>query len=378
MSNLIKDIPLSLSESYVNSWGIEEGVREFIQNALDCDNHEVWNDEDGLHINSYDGTIDHKHLLLGSGAKTLDGTSIGGHNEGFKLAFLVMARENVDITFTNGKEKWIPYFKFNEDFGENCLHIRIESCDWSVEDRVMITINGLAPEDETNFLETKPLDNIINNTLVLQDQSYNKHETSYGEILLSEQHKGKIFCGGLFVQELKGFQEGFNFKPSQLTLDRDRRMLQAFDIMWITKEAWAEVSKDAEGDVAEYIVEGITNKSKSMKFLDSTHCDVSEEIKDKVLEVYKDKYNGKLLASSYEQKESLIIAGNDNADYIDNDAFLHVLNQTEEYQTIKLGTKREKPMEWLDSWKDQFYNELSDEALYAYEDMCVKLQKVLK
>lgn len=379
MSGVIKNIPLTLAESYVSSWGLEEGVRELIQNGLDCKEHDIYVEDGNLNIKTYDGELSHKYLLLGSGAKSLDGKTLGGHNEGLCLALLVLARSpNVTLEFYNGKEKWTPYLEYNEDFEENCLHLRIEDYTDGEEGSVQIVIKGLDYEDESNFLDKKTLEAIIENTLVLQDQGYSKHETNYGEILLDDAHKGKVFCGGLFVQEVKGFQEGFNFKPDRLKLDRDRRMVQHFDLLWITKEMWAEVTVDASDEVADYVVQGISNKSQSMKYLDSAHPRVSENIKSKVLKVYKDKYDGKILATSYDHKEELHLYGNDNADYIDNAPFLQILEQTEEYKEIKLGIKVEKPINYLDEWKDKYYDTLSDEALYDYEDMCVKLQKFLK
>jgi len=378
MSRVIKNLPLTLAESYVSSWGLEEGVRELIQNGLDCINNEIYVEDGVLHINTYDGELSHKYLLLGVGSKTEDSKTRGMHCEGLCLVLLVLARSEVQLEFYNGKEKWTHYLEYNKGFEENCLHLRIEEYPEGISDSVKITIKGLDYEDENNFLDDKPLDSIIENTLILQDQGYSKHDTSYGEILLDDKHKGKVFCGGLFVQHVKGFQEGFNFKPNQLKLDRDRRMVQHLDLVWTCKDAWAEVTETAEDEVADYIVQGISNKSASMNYLDSARPDVSETIKNKVLEVYKEKYNGKILADSYEHKEFLQRAGNENADYIDNAPFLQILEQTDEYKEIRLGVKVEKPINYLDEWKEKHYDTLSDEALYDYEDMCIKLQKFLK
>lgn len=48
-----KVIPLSLSRSYVSDWSIENAVRELIQNAVDCDEYEMFTSGDEIHIYSY-------------------------------------------------------------------------------------------------------------------------------------------------------------------------------------------------------------------------------------------------------------------------------------------------------------------------------------
>ena len=389
-----KIIPLSLAKSYVSDWGVEQAVRELMQNSLDlggsvtvetCHSQRGSDVKEGksLFIESYEGSIPHKHLLLGSGTKTNDKSSIGGFSEGLKLALLIMAREDIHIEFYNGCELWRPFFMFNEHFQEDCLHIEISNRFELNRDTVRIVIHGLDEDsqiidEDYGIGEPSTLSQIIDNTLVLQDQDYSKHDTTYGEILLEPQHKRKIFCGGLYVGECKEFEEGFNFKPEYLKLDRDRRMLDTFDLKWISKEMWGELSEDPTDEVAKYIAEGLSCGNSSMQFLHHADEKVSDKVKDKVLALYNENYSGKILTSTYEEKQELSKAGNQNIEFVNKESFVKILKQTQGYKEIVLNTKMENPLEWLDDFKEQWYDSMSTDMLYAYEDMCVRLQKVLK
>ena len=389
-----KIIPLSLAKSYVSDWGVEQAVRELIQNCLDlngsvtvekCHSQRGSEIKEGnsLFIESYDGAIPHKHLLLGSGTKTNDKNSIGGFSEGLKLALLIMAREDIHIEFYNGRELWRPFFMFNDHFQEDCLHIEVSNRFELDKDVVRIVIHGLDEDLEVidehyGTGEPSTLSKIIDNTLVLQDQGYSKHETTYGNILLEPHHKKKIFCGGLYVGECKEFEEGFDFKPTYLKLDRDRRMIDSFNLKWMSKEMWGELSENPSDDTANYIAEGLSNGNSSMQFLHHADEKVSDKVKEKVLDLYNENYSGKILTSTYGEKQELSKAGNQNIEFVARESFVKILKQTQGYKEIVLNTKMENPLEWLEDFKDKWYDSMDTDMLHDYEDMCERLQKVLK
>ena len=89
----MKKYELSLSRNYVSSWGIEEAIRELLQNAKDS------NGEDVIDIDKSSGTITITNkntsipsstLLLGNTSKGDDLDKIGQFGEGYKLALLVL------------------------------------------------------------------------------------------------------------------------------------------------------------------------------------------------------------------------------------------------------------------------------------------------
>ena len=102
-------IELTIAPNYVPSWGIVEAIRELFQNALDQqeqypDNEMDWSydeDEQKITISNKTSTLTAQTLLLGATSKAGDVSTIGQFGEGYKIATLVLLRNNKKITFYN-------------------------------------------------------------------------------------------------------------------------------------------------------------------------------------------------------------------------------------------------------------------------------------
>ena len=76
-------VELSISENYVPNWGLQEGYREFLQNAIDAslDGKEFiqWYDSKKgiIRITTKEVGISQSTLLLGESSKQGDNTKIG-------------------------------------------------------------------------------------------------------------------------------------------------------------------------------------------------------------------------------------------------------------------------------------------------------------
>lgn len=96
----MKTIELSLSPKYVSGWGVEEAVREILQNAIDqkADGAEVSvsYDRETLSILTDGARLKTSTLLLGESGKD-DERYIGKYGEGYKLALLVLTRERKPV-----------------------------------------------------------------------------------------------------------------------------------------------------------------------------------------------------------------------------------------------------------------------------------------
>jgi hypothetical protein len=226
-------------------------------------------------------------------------------------------------------------------------------------------------------LNPEVYDQVVANTLTLQDQDYSKHTTTYGEILLDPEQKGKVYSGGLFVGVIRELAEGFNLKPEFVKLDRDRSFLDSFETKWITKEAWGEVAQEPTDTTAKYIAESLVKGGGSTQFLHHAEGKVSDKVLDEVFNQYEEKYSGKILVESHEEKSKLQATGNKLVDFIGNDGFLKILKQSPKYKEIVLNTKLEKPEDLLYNFKDKYYNEMSPEMLDDFEDLTEKLNKLI-
>ena len=359
----MEKIPISLSRNYVSDWGVEEAIRELIQNCLDQDDHEIYVSGSSLTINSYGASIPNEYLLLGNGGKSRDDDNRGGFNEGLKLALLIFAREEVDITFNNAGVVWTPVIEYSELYKTECLHI-IQEDTCVYKDSVEIEINGI---------HKSVIDNVISNTRCLQPQTNNVHVTSKGEILLDEDHKGKVYCGGLFVDYFKS-DYGFDFHPKYFDLDRDRKSLKPFDVQWQCKDLWGEVAAQDTEETAEEIVSGLQRGENSLEFTNYT-LPKNESLNKAAEKVYTEQYSGKLVTSSHEEFNELKSAGNE-VEFVKSEGLVNLIRKTSSYQVVFEGKLSKKtPSELLEDFKDKWYDEFSSEMLFDFEDMQSEIEK---
>ena len=216
---------LSLSRNYVSSWGIEEAIRELLQNAKDS------NGEDIIDIDKSSGTITITNkntsipsstLLLGNTSKKDDLDKIGQFGEGYKLALLVLLRENKEIFIKNGNKNWTPSFEYSDNF--ECEVLCITETAGNGDDLTF----------EISGFDSSELDELENEFLGLNGQAYNSIQTSYGEILTDSDYKGKVFVDGLPVYEDDNFDYGYNFRPCYVSLDRDRKSINIYELKRLT------------------------------------------------------------------------------------------------------------------------------------------------
>lgn len=213
----------SISPSYVPDWGIPEAVREIVQNTLD-ENGEIDYDNGTLTLTTHNGRIQHAMLALGNSGKRGDSTKIGRHGDGLKVALAVILREGKSISIDNGGLKWEPRVGRNSCLDCECVVIE-ESDTGSYSDTVTITIDDL--EDE--------IDNICESSLQMQEKVFGLDldtlDTCYGELILNEELKGKVYVNGLYIQSDDNLKYAFNFKPQYVQLDRDRKAINFYELL---------------------------------------------------------------------------------------------------------------------------------------------------
>lgn len=355
-----------LTRDYISSWGVAEAVREVVQNALDTESYDFETSGDEIVIKSYGGTIDVKNLLPGVGSKRNSTSSRGGFSEGLLLALLILERDGVDFTFINGDKKWTPVFDFNDDYECETLFILEEDSEEDF-DGVCITLN----------LDHKTSQKVIDNTLSLQED-YEKFETEEGTILLSEEHAGKIYVGGLFVDRFIS-DYGFDFKPEDFKLDRDRRSLAPFDIQWQVRNLIGLMEEDdLTEDLSDRIVGSIEKNDRSMYYLDETIICENSKLINSAEKVHKEKYDGKLVVSDYKEARDLEKAGNTNVEYVENTKLVSLIQKTESYKTLVTGKVEPTDKDltaMIEDFENNYGGEMSDEMFEAWEELRNKLNE---
>jgi hypothetical protein len=231
----MKSFTLPISPDYVSHWGLWEAIREIEQNAIDekirnpqCEISTTYNDG-LLQISTNTGHLSPDTLLLGSTNKKDNNKLIGKFGEGYKLALLVFTRLGLDVEILNGDKKWIPKIEYDEEFGAEVLKIYVTDQEIPTEG-VQFVILGISQEQWKEIQR-----NII---------PFN----GKNEILDGADYMWRIYVGGLFVTVDKTLKKGYSFTPSTLSLDRDRGMVNSFDLQWNTSELWSQRSETAEVD----------------------------------------------------------------------------------------------------------------------------------
>ena len=257
---------LSLSKNYVSHWGFKEAVRELFQNSLDQQKENPENlmfcmYEDGkLLIGNKDSVLETNTLLLGETTKA-DKNLIGQFGEGYKLALLVLCRIGKPVKIFNygRREVWTPRLSLSKKYDATILVIDVDKkFPWqSVPD------NNLVFEiSNVSDVEYEEIKSIILDIDGKKDYSCIKSESDKGEILTDVAMQGHIFVDGLFVMKRPDFNYGYNLSTQLIKLDRDRKVVNDFDLRWATSLTWADTH-------SEKLIELIEQGAPEVAFVDS-------------------------------------------------------------------------------------------------------------
>lgn len=243
-------LELTIKDTHVRSWGFVEAIRELFQNAYD---NQVENPENEMFFSYHEGVmrignktskLETDSLLIGSSTKADNKDTIGQHGEGYKLAILILLRQNKTITFYNyGKrEVWTTRLKKSKRFNYQLIpEITINrKYIWQKvpSHDLIIEITGVTDEE---YAQAKD-----KNLHLKYGDKPSSPVPLLGELLTTEEEKGRFYVGGLYVTTLSGFQYGYNLHPSVADLDRDRRMLSSFDASMHTSNLWYSLGNDEE------------------------------------------------------------------------------------------------------------------------------------
>jgi hypothetical protein len=209
------EIVLTISPNYVKHWGLWEAIREILQNAFDQGEYNIEYNDGKFTVESC-GKLEKRTLILGDSGKG-EGDR-GRFGEGYKLALLVLTRMGHAVEVLTGNERWSCQIEKSEVFESDVLKVFIENIEIEDDDRTMFVIDGISEEQ-------------------WEEISRNYLEDTETEWILDE--RGRIYVGGLFVTKIDKFQQGYAFSHLHVKLDRDRKMIQDFDVSYHASRLWA-------------------------------------------------------------------------------------------------------------------------------------------
>lgn len=363
-----KRFELGLARDYISDWTVSNALREFMQNAIDQANNNKDNaysveyDEEAqeLRISNKSSILKKESLLLGTTTKSA--TDIGGFGEGYKLACLVMVRNDIGVRFENYGAREIWTFKFSKLKKYNYKESLV--CDVETQaffkkvpnDNFTIVLSGLSEDQYEDYLDL-----LINPDATTID-------TRYGRIIKDEDYKGKIYVSGLYVATKEGYEYGYDIKPEYIKIGRDRNLIADWDLSGITRDMWLDVAADER----ELIMEMLVNSTKDVEhfqyswglsYSDSKSAN-RREIADEMYKEMEGKYGkGVILAHceddreklSHKYKEKKIVV-------VPNNIYSLIDNASPSYSDA-IDLAEEEAEENNFSIEDQIYNWASKEGI---------------
>lgn len=337
---MMRKYELSISADYVPGWGIVEAVREFFQNSIDeetrdSSNKMVFNYDvatEKLVVGNKHSELDIKTLLFGTTTKNDNAEMIGSHGEGYKIATVVLLRNGKKVVFNNycRREVWTPRLVKSKKYDGALVPTFFvdNAAIWekAPEHSLLIEISNITPEEYEEIRKAN-----------LHLQNYEKKETSYGDILPDDEYTGRVFVGGLYICNVEGLDIGIDFKPDVVRIERDRSMVNSFDVQWYAARM-VEQTQDAEmikNSLGRYSGTYINSYS------------VPDELKNEIAEDFINQYGAKAVPVS-EQSDIDKMKKRGYKPVIVSKAKKEVILQSEYYEDVREENERireqEKPL----------------------------------
>jgi hypothetical protein len=227
-------IQLTIKTTYLPTWSVYECIRELVLNGRDAEiEHQAslkvtWYN-DTLRIENEGASLPLKALLLGHTTKDSRSDTIGKFGEGLKLGVLALVRAGHPVKIRNRDEVWIPSLERSDVFDEDVLTFEIQK-GRKPENRVRVEVGGVTKE-AWDLMKPCFL-------FLVHPKKDEAIKTYKGTLLLGEEYKGKIYVKGIFVQTDP--ELGFGYDLVDAELDRDRRMVESWNLKYATRTIFVE------------------------------------------------------------------------------------------------------------------------------------------
>lgn len=362
---------LSLTPTYVLDWDFKMAVRELIQNGIDqqATNPKctfsmefVPNENDSTRgkilFTSKQSRLKVNTLLLGCTSKEDDTLTVGQFGEGYKIASLVLNRLGKTFIVHNNMENeiWVARFKNSKKWRGKILVFFVDKVDQIDSNDLVIEV-GNVTDDEYSLLQEIWLG-------YEADDSYEKIETSYGEILLDNWAKGEVYVNGLYIECHSQFKYGYNFKPEYLRLERDRKSCDS----WLAQKLTAKMVSEAmvNGDMEiETVHSMIEEDLDDVTNIDYCSYEQKQNVVDSLKEVFDEQHDKGSIPVTDQSDYDMICNMGGTPIFVPRSVG-RLLSDVKEERIDKLvNSAKQKavtPREKLQCWYDQYCDRLSSDA----------------
>ena len=189
-------------------------------------------------------TLPIEALLLGHTTKADNPKLRGKHGEGLDLGLLALVRAGRSVRIRSGAEVWVPSLEKSSKFnGATVLVVDVQK-GRTYKNRVRVEIEGVE-DDEWTDMKSR--------FLFLQKLKNNEFIKTYsGTLLLKPEQRGHLFVKGIWVMTDPKLNYGYDYRDAEL--DRDRRMINSWDIQFKNAKIWREAAT-ARPDLFDKFVE---------------------------------------------------------------------------------------------------------------------------
>lgn len=356
-----KKYQLPMTVDYVGSWGLIEAVRELIQNCLDSESPFEYEfkkedyDTHSLSLRSKFSVLPAKTLLLGSSSKSDNSDAIGSFGEGYKIALLVLARIEKPVVIENGVFDWVPSFQYSKTFEDNVLTVTERRSDRKTSVGLEFIIGDLSDDE---------VEQIKMSCLKMQDKVGEVKTTVYGDILLDSSQSGKLYVGGLFICDT-GMTFGYNIFPKYVTLERDRKTVDSWDLGQRTKDMWLDTN---EFDRIAQMIEDEIEDIRLIKY----NC--PEIVKEACYNVFRERNPKSFVATSQKEMEEMIKKGMTKTVYVGT-IIGDIIKSSSEYKSSLLAVNKSldiSPERVLTDWYDKSKYHMHDKIKEGFREILVK------
>lgn len=213
---------------------------------------------------------------------------------------------------------------------------------------------------EISGVTEKEYADIVKHNLHLRKEKPKAYEVeNRGRILLDESERSNIYVKGLYVTSIEQFKYGYDFEPQILGLDRDRRMVNTFNVSWESSVLWKYAAKDEQLRIL------------GLQLIDEEAADVSYITDTSYAE--NDIFNAAVSKFKETNGENAVpVTNNEDYEYIKNKTEYKpvIVSLTKAKVLSKLGNsstipkvKRESVKDELLNFIDKIEHKLSDDEL---------------
>lgn len=369
---------LTISTDYVSNWGIVESIRELFQNAIDNEitnpENEMYFDynaeEQILRVGNKTSCLTLDTLLLGSSSKRNDKNTIGKHGEGYKIAFMVLLRECKKVTVYNygSKEVWDTKLIKSRRFGNQlvpCIYVNKTAVWKKVPSHdLIIEIEGITQEEYNSIVES--------NLNLQEDIGKFFYTEGKGRVLLEDKYSGKIFVRGLFINSSSNFACGYDFEPDVIELDRDRKLIDTFNLSWQSSQLWNSiVNKPEEVEARTYALSLIESNSQDTKYIVTSFSNnIHIDLKNQAFENFIDTH-GEDSVPVETQDELTVAIQQGKKPVMVQETLAKVLKGADNYEEVKIVVKPVK--EELEDWLLDVCEHLTEEEIDRFNNILQRL-----